>query len=258
MTRKCPRCGKQSGGKFCSDCGQPLDSTQADHCADCGEKLARNAAFCSECGKPVGTRPKKPATAYIPWVLTSFALIVFIIAITFFVRQQAGPRAPGEPSSGGVIPAPGEAARASGGVDLASMGPREAADRLFDRTMRESEAGGSDRVTFFAEMGLQAYDALPPAEIDADVHFHRGLLQLELDNPAAASEEAAAIFAEEPDHLLGLILAARAAEAAGDKAAAAEHRRRFRDRYPETDLSERPEYVAHRSLIEGTSTAPAD
>lgn len=255
MTRTCPRCGKQSKGKFCAGCGAPLDAERSEFCADCGERLAANAVFCSECGKPVGTRPKKPAAAYVPWVVTSLALIVFAVAITFFVRQQAGPRAPGEPPSGGVIPAPGDAARPSGGVDLASMSPREAADRLFDRTMRESEAGGSERLAFFAEMGLQAYDALPPTEIDADVRFHRGLLYLELDDAEAAGREASAIFDEDPDHLLGLILAARAAERAGDESGAAEYRSRFRVLYAETDLSARPEYVAHQTLLEGASSA---
>lgn len=258
MTRKCPRCGKQSSGKFCIECGAPLGSKTAEFCDDCGGKLAAKAAFCGECGKPVGARTKKPASAYMPWVVTSLALIVFIVAMTFFVRQQAGPRAPGEPSSGGVIPGPGASSNAGGGVDLASMSPRQAADRLFDRTMREAEAGGSDRLEFFAEMGLQAYDALPPDEIDADVHFHRGLLHLQLDDSEAANEEAATIFAEAPDHLLGLILAARSAELSGDAAAAAEYRGRFRALYPEADLSVRPEYVAHQLLLEGEFSVESD
>lgn len=256
MTRKCPRCGKQSSGKFCVECGAPLSSKKSEFCDDCGGKLAPNSAFCGECGKPVGARPKKPLAAYFPWVVTSVALIIFIVAMTFFVRQQAGPRAAGEPSSGGVIPGPSETASAGGvGVDLASMSPREAADRLFDRTMREAEAGGSERLTFFAEMGLQAYDALPPAEVDYDVHFHRGLLYLELDDSGAASEEAAAILTEAPDHLLGLILAARVATRAGDAAGAAEYEERFRALFPETDLSEREEYTAHRVLVENEFAA---
>lgn len=255
MTKKCPRCGKQSSGKFCSECGAPHGSKNAGFCDDCGGKLAPNAAFCGECGNPVGERPRKPAKAYLPWVVTSLALIVFIVAMTFFVRQQAGPRAAGEPPSGGVIPLPGDTARPSGGVDLASMSPREAADRLFDRTMREAEAGGSDRLEFFAEMGLQAYDALPPAEVDVDVRFHRGLLYLELDDSGAAGDEAAAIFSAEPDNLLGLILASRVATRAGDAAAATEYIERFRALYPQTDLSSREEYVAHRQLVENEFAA---
>lgn len=259
MTRKCPRCGKQSSGKFCAECGAPLESRKTEVCYDCGEKLAANAAFCSECGKPVGARPKKPTSAYLPWVVTSFALIVFIIAITFFVRQQAGPRGPDDPPSGGVISSPGEAAgSAMGGVDLASMRPREAADRLFDRTMREAEAGGSDRVDFFAEMSLQAYDGLPPDQIDLDVRFHRGLLHLQLEDSDAARREVDAIVAEEPDHLLGLILAARTAEQAGDAAAAADYRARFRALYADADLSARPEYVAHQKLLEGEASGLTD
>ncbi len=245
---KCERCGSHGSGKFCSGCGAPLGEGPS-YCGECGHKLDTGAAFCAECGTPVGSRRRKSAAAYMPWVVSGLALIVFVVAISFFVRRQAGPRAEGEPPTGGVIEGDRPAAMSSS-VDLGSMTPREAADRLFDRTMRERETGSSERVRFFADMGLQAYAVLPPEEIDVDVRFHRGLLQIELENAEAAGTEADMILAEVPDHLLGLLLAARAAEARGDSASQARYSAQFLANVGRVDLSTRPEYEAHRSLIE--------
>lgn len=224
-------------------------SGEAGFCSSCGEKLNPSALFCGECGQPVGSRPQKPATAYLPWVVSSVALIVFIIALTYFVRGQAGPRAAGDPPTGGVIQSSGGSTGiGQSGIDLASMTPRQAADRLFDRSMRESESGG-ERAAFFAEMGVQAYDALPPEQIDPDARFHRGLLYLVMDDAANASREADVMLGAEPDHLLALILAARAAERQGDSMAASQYRDRLVAAYATTDLSTREEYRVHEGLI---------
>jgi len=245
---RCPECGTQGSGKFCSECGTAL-SRGAGFCADCGHKLANGALFCGECGRPVGARPQKPASAYLPWIISSVALILFIIALTYFVRGQAGPRAPGEPPTGGVIQGEGTPSGAApSSVDLSSMTPRQAADRLFDRTMRESESGG-ERAAFFAEMGIQAYDAVPSDEIDPDARFHRGLLYLVMEDATAAGREADLMLGADPEHLLGLTLAARAADRQGDTVAAQLFRERLAAAYGTTDLSSREEYRIHEALI---------
>lgn len=44
----CPRCGKPAGeGKFCVNCGQPLDLAK---CPRCGARNAPESRFCGECG----------------------------------------------------------------------------------------------------------------------------------------------------------------------------------------------------------------
>ncbi|URA10342.1 zinc ribbon domain-containing protein [Thermospira aquatica] len=44
----CPNCGKPAGeGKFCSNCGAPLDLIK---CPKCGAKNNASARFCGECG----------------------------------------------------------------------------------------------------------------------------------------------------------------------------------------------------------------
>lgn len=44
----CPKCGKPSGeGKFCNNCGAPLNLAQ---CPKCGAKNPAGTRFCGECG----------------------------------------------------------------------------------------------------------------------------------------------------------------------------------------------------------------
>jgi hypothetical protein len=135
-------------------------------------------------------------------------------------------------------------------VELASMSPREAADRLYDRAMSTDEAGDHARAQFFAGMAIQAYAALPPEESDLDARFHRGLLQLVMDDPEAAAAESSALLAADPDHLLGLVLVARIAEQRGDQAARRSAYERFLGALPAGLVSGRPEYEMHDGLLE--------
>lgn len=260
---RCPKCGREASGKYCSNCGTPLEATR--YCSSCGSPVEGDDLFCAECGAPTGPRPRKPLRAYLPWILSGLALVFFAVAITFFVRGQATPRAEGAPPTGGVIDETGGAGAAAGGApaagaqgqagmpsmeELQSMGPREAADRLFERSMQLEESGTNrEQAQFFARMGLRAYSQVPPSEIDADARFHIGLLELEGGQTAAAAAEADTILADQPNHLLGLLLAARAAEAAGDSGRSAREFRRFLQSAGTTDLDSRPEYQAHRELI---------
>ena len=46
---KCPKCGNGGNGKFCSNCGEKLDTVK--HCTNCGEKVT--GKFCANCGTKV-------------------------------------------------------------------------------------------------------------------------------------------------------------------------------------------------------------
>jgi membrane protease subunit (stomatin/prohibitin family) len=49
----CGKCGaKQSGGKFCADCGSPLVA-QKKFCGGCGTEAAAGSKFCPNCGTAV-------------------------------------------------------------------------------------------------------------------------------------------------------------------------------------------------------------
>lgn len=50
----CAKCGVDvaAGAKFCSGCGEPLQSVKGAFCSECGSKLS-GGKFCPSCGKPV-------------------------------------------------------------------------------------------------------------------------------------------------------------------------------------------------------------
>jgi predicted amidophosphoribosyltransferase len=47
---ECASCHSQIpvGGKFCPECGQPMQK----HCTNCNASLSPTAKFCAECGTP--------------------------------------------------------------------------------------------------------------------------------------------------------------------------------------------------------------
>ena len=260
----CTRCGSEAAGNFCSQCGAPL--ARAAACPSCRAVLREGALYCTECGVPVGAREAKARSARIPWVTSALALAAFSVLIAVLVQRGSIERVgemtmtgglPGEAPAGAAPAEPAPDGSAGTGMpsmqELAQMTPREAADRLFERVMREHESGDFERAAFFIGMALQAYDAVPAAEVDADLRFHVGLLSLISADSVAAREAAEAILAEEPGHLLGLLLASRAADFAGDPAAAETFRTRMREAVADAGgIPPRAEYDAHRTLIEGT------
>ena len=255
---QCPKCGSEESGKFCSRCGTELGGRAVGRkCAKCGTALEPGALFCADCGEPTGYRPAKGKTAYLPWVLSALALVTFAVALTLFIQGQTATRVGDMPLSGALpqaeraTPAGGPMAGAGpGAVDLNSMTPRQAADRLFDRVMREDEAGNEAQAQQFATMAIQAYGMLPPAEIDEDAHFHLGLLDLVLGDTDGADREADLILSLDGDHLLALSLKARVAEARGDEAARLDAYNRFLDALPAGLASGKPEYQMHDAMLE--------
>ena len=271
---KCDQCGAEGDGNYCARCGAPLEA-EPEGCPACGAPAADDAYFCTECGEPLQERPEKSLRDYLPWVLSGLALVAFAVAIAFFVQDQAAPRGAGEPPTGGVISGgeggmgggmegggeAGGSAPAGGGMpsasELAQMPPREAADRLYNRAMQMQETG-AERAPFFARMGVRAYRRLPPEQVDADVRFHVGLLQLVRGEIESARAEADTILTRSPAHLLGLLLAARAAAAAGEAEEEARWRDSLRSSVERTDLDARPEYRAHQNLLETAEVPSGD
>ncbi len=260
---RCPKCGSDESGKYCSKCGTEVRrKAGGGKCSKCGKGLEPGAMFCAECGEPTGNRPAKGAIAYLPWILSGLALVAFAVALTMFIQGQTASRVGDMPLTGALPEAErvspdgaplAPAGAGPGGIDLGSMTPRQAADRLFDRVMREDEGGNEAQAQQFATMAIQAYGMLPPAEVDADAHFHLALLNLVLDDADAADQEADLILALDSQHLLALSIKARVADARGDAAGQTAAYGQFLDALPAGLASGRSEYQVHDAMLEAES-----
>lgn len=246
----CPACGAEGTGNFCAACGTPLSGDAG--CTACGARLSPGAMYCSECGRSVSAPRPKPVSARLPWILSALALAAFSVMIALLVQRNSAARTGEMLPTGGIAGAQGGAA--AGGMpsmeEIAAMGPRGAADRLYERAMSEHEAGNASQ-SQFVQMALRAYGAVPPAEMDADARFHVGMLELVAGDSAGARASGRAILTDDPEHLLGLILMARVEDFAGSTAAAAARRAELRRIVEEAGrIPDRQEYEAHRPLIE--------
>jgi hypothetical protein len=231
---KCPKCGANAAGKFCSNCGTALGAAA---CAKCGAPLSGSAKFCHTCGTPRSGGAAPGAQGGIPWFLVGGAVVVLVAIIGALQLRPAAPPPP-VASPGGL----------GGPVDLAQMTPKDAADRLFNRVMQANEMGVRDTAVMFSTMALQAYAMLDG--LDDDARFHVGLIELVAGNPAGALAQADTIAAGTPTHLFASMLRADAYRATGDSAAM----RRAEDAYLQNFDAElaatRPGYEHHLTWMQ--------
>src|SRR5688500_18661035 len=149
MSQTCPSCAAPASGRFCPQCGVAIDA----QCRDCQNPLPAGARFCNQCGVPVSAQaaPARSRHPALPWAVAGVALAE-LAAMTLL------PRISGDEAD--AAPIAQQAAAPAGdpsAVDLASMTPRERADRLFNRVMQGMSSGDTTQVGFFAGMAIQAY-----------------------------------------------------------------------------------------------------
>lgn len=242
MSESCPSCGAAASGRFCPDCGVALDAT----CRECQNPLPAGARFCNECGLPVSAVPvagRRRGAAALPWAVAGVA--VATLAGVLVLRQPAEAGAPAAPAAPFVQgAAPGAGAGDPTKVDLASMTPRQAADRLFDRVMQAEATGDMTTAKQFAPMGIQAYGMVEAP--DADARYHVVQLYRVQGDADEARAQADAILAESPTHLFGLFGAAQAETVRGNTEAAAGFYRRFLAAYQDEVARGLPEYQEHQ------------
>jgi hypothetical protein len=237
----CPKCGATASGKFCSECGTTLGGA---HCASCDAELIEGARYCHRCGLQVGVAPpasdRKPGSAMsLPWVVAAIALLAFIALVA---GQKFGANRPVADPQSAVQEQPlGRA------PDISQMSPAERAIQLHDRIMRLHAAGKQDSVEFFAPMGIAAFEML--GDLDDDSRYDLGMIGWASNNAAVAKAQADTLLSQNTNHLLGLILAARAANM--EKREADE--RRFYQRLVAAEPAERAtgrsEYLIHERDI---------
>lgn len=244
----CPECNKPATGNFCQNCGAKLGGR---FCSQCGGKLGPAASFCSQCGakNDVVAGGHRAAAASVvsgqnlPWWIAGAAMFALIVAIGVSMVRPGPPPTPGTTGPAAATGAPAGAAA----VDLNSMTPREAADRLFNRVMSSVAEGDSAGAQAFVPMAIGAYERAQP--LDLDGLFHLSLLQrtaLDLEGALASAE---AILAENPDHVLGLTAAAAAAEELGREDRAAELYEHLLTVYEAESQRGLQEYLDHAQIM---------
>ena len=215
-------------------------------CASCRAPLTPGAKFCHRCGTPAGAASQRQSAVgnALPWAVAAIALMA-LIALAAGQRFGREATARSEQSATGEPVLPGVAGRAP---DISSLTPAERAERLYDRIMGAAERGRSDSVRFFLPMALQAYEALGALSIDQ--RYDLGRLAEVAGDARLAGAQADTILAAQSQHLLGLVLASRAARLRGDKSA----ERAFLDKLAKAEPSERskqlPEYLLHQNDID--------
>lgn len=154
-----------------------------------------------------------------------------------------------------AAPFAGGAAGAAGGVrapDISNLSPTEIADRLFDRIMRLNDQGKADSVAFFAPMAVQAYEMVAQEQghpLDADQRYDVGRIGEAAGALQIARAEADTILQQQPDHLLGLLLAGQAAKAAGNTTALNTYKAKFESVKTRELAKNLPEYKRHAADI---------
>ncbi|MDE2805295.1 MAG: hypothetical protein OXN18_09155 [Gemmatimonadota bacterium] len=167
-----------------------------------GPRAARTRAAGTGEGTTAGPRP-----AWIPWAATgALALIVVVILVVRDGGREITLSPPPATQPGALGP--------TSAVDLDSMTPRQAADRLFRRVMGAVEAGDLAEANLFLPMAIASYDLIEALSLDD--RFHLSLLHAVAEDGPSALAVAEAGLAFRPTHLLCLAAAAEAALLMGD------------------------------------------
>ena len=250
--KPCPSCGTPASGRFCSSCGTALAGAT---CATCSAALTPGARFCHRCGTPAGatSAPSRGFAAVLPWTVAAIAL-VSVIALVVGQRFGARPSVVPGDSESPVATAPlGGGSAMPRAPDISQMTPEQQAERLYDRIMREYEAGQLDNVKTFMPMAVAAFERLSPLNLDQ--RYDLGRIGEVGGDVVLARAQADTILSTRPTHLLGLILAAKAARMEKNEARA----RTFDVKLVAADPAERaaalPEYLLHKLDIDAAVAA---
>lgn len=211
----------------------------------------------------------------LPWAVAAIAFLTLFAMLAskgFNARRGSSVDAPmnalpnptvdaGAPGGAGGEDASSEApfagaAGAASGIrapDISQLSPTDIANRLFDRVMRLNDQGKADSVAFFAPMAVQAYQMVEQEQghpLDADQRFDVGRIGEVAGALQIAKAQADTILQQQPDHLLGLLLAAQAAKLSGNTPALNEYKATF-TRVKARELAKNlPEYKRHRADID--------
>lgn len=254
----CPNCGEKAEGRFCSHCGTPVDGAA---CAGCRATLSPGASYCHRCGTPAGASPAATgagteahgSSSALPWAFAAIALLAFgayVAGQHFSGQRQGAGDGQGVAAAMAAGPLQGDLMAGNAGVrapDISNMSPEERADRLFNRIMEAYEAGNSEFVQNMAPMAVAAYEMLPA--MDPLRRYDLGRIAEITNSLDVAAAQADTLLQQNPQHLLGLVLAARVADIRKDEPSRAAFANRLIEAAPTELAQERPEYEAHGNDI---------
>ncbi len=253
MSETCPSCQKPASGRFCNHCGAAL----AAECRECDNPLPAGAHFCNHCGAAAAPTAAPSVAAarpnWIPWTVAGTALVI-LAGVLIIPRLGGDGGATPPPASGSALSGTTGSATAAtptgnaAAVDLSSMSPREAADRLFNRVMQNVSSGDTAQARTFLPMAIAAYERVG-GDLDTDGRYHLAVLHLVNGDAQAARAEADAILARETRHLFGLFTAAQAETQLGNSSRALELYERFLSAYETERSRDLPEYRDHQQAL---------
>jgi len=248
---RCPNCDRPVRGRYCANCGA---TTEATACIACDAPLEPGDRHCSQCGESASGSPRLARARQGQRTAWIVAVIAFVaLGLTVLLKKAGEMRATDAAAvvDGGAMQTGAPAAGGSrlSAQDLASMPPREILNRLFNRIMMLHEEGKADSVRFFAPMFMTIYQReVQPGDID--LRYDMGTVA----NAAGMLDEEKAqvdtVLAAAPDHLLGLLMAARNARARGLEADAKRYERRLVEVAATERAKQLPEYLSHENELE--------
>ncbi len=221
-------------------------SLKQSKCPSCQVVLNSDAKFCHACGVSVEGSGQAKNTRWKTTALVAAMAVAVggsVLLLGNFVTQRENVSPSSTNSAAGNFPK-----QTDQPVDLSTMSPREAADRLFNRVMASDESGDVAQAIQFAPMALEAYRLANP--IDADAQYHVGLISLVLGNFEDVQKQIDGLKQFSANHLLAMALEFKMAKRIGDEKSASAILPLFSAAY-ETELGKgRPEYEAHRVTID--------
>ena len=133
--------------------------------------------------------------------------------------------------------------------DISAMSPEERANRLYDRIMQLDGEGKTDSVQIIAlNMFIPQLRSMEP--LDLHLRYDLGRVGVAAQTADVATAQADTILRDNPNHLLGLALAIRAARFRGDEPAAQEFERKLLAVEPTERSRNLPEYELHKFDID--------
>lgn len=199
------------------------------------------------------------AASVLPWGVAFVALLALVAMVAgrnFGAAKGSGidgsanslPTSEIDGAAGGAPPFAGGAPGGAVAPNIADLSPSERANRLYSRIMTYAEAGAVDSVAFFSPMAMASHEMLDSPT--ADERYHFGRIAEVSNNVDVAKAQADTILQGQADHLLGLVLAARAARMTSNESAARGFDARLLKALTAQLATQNEEYLQHRAEID--------